>query len=214
MMSFRTSEPGDESSLSELLLWLSRMKLRLQAVRRDLERNEERVDNLLQDLIALESALVARGDSAVPMLPLGIQSLRAKPDSVKHKTDEVSAILESIAQPGADKLVIRPMVDGSALIQINGEKHFKLSPTLARLLEILADDSSYSDDNLVGWKTHAEIARWLEKKMGQQFSRHAVNQLVSRLRHELDTSSRLYRYFIQTHRRFGLRFALKSKTEA
>jgi len=121
--------------------------------------------------------------------------------------------LVALAEAGVEQLTIKWLPNRSAIVQVNTTTEFKLPKTLAYLLEILARDGTDSDDALVGWKTFAEVATALEKKIGRPYKRHGINQLVSRLRRTLVVRGKLNPLFVDTHDQFGLRFNLRREAK-
>jgi len=131
--------------------------------------------------------------------------------SAPRTNSEPWAVLESLAKTGIDRLEIEWLATGAALVRVNDGKPFKLAPALAHLLEILAQDSPVGNGAIVEWKSYPAVAGMLEKKLGRQYTKHAINQLVFRLRRVLVGTGEHNPFLIQTHRQFGLRFALKHK---
>jgi hypothetical protein len=104
--------------------------------------------------------------------------------------------------------------DGSADVRVDGGQLFTLPPALADLLAILAADRDSDHTGIVGWKPLETIARLIEKKTGRLITKHAVTQQIHRLRQELYERGRVNPWLVQTNRRLGARFALRSRQEA
>jgi hypothetical protein len=206
-------QPETKLQMSEILQVVRQTKLEMLAVRRVLERCEERADSALQYLRALESTLAAESQATMPGLGLVFAPLGTGTISGKYNSGESWSVLENLATVGVERLKILWLPDESALVQVNDAKAFKLSQTLGRLLEILAHDDTHADGALVGWKSYDEVAVDLGKKVGRHFEKHAINQLVFRLRRALVIRAKLNPLFVQSHRRFGLRFAVRRKEQ-
>jgi hypothetical protein len=201
-------QPESQLKKAQLLQVVRQSKQDLLAVLRAVSRCEERADSALQYLCGMERSLAAVCQAAVP----GLVSVGAPPKSktVSRRRNRKSwKKLEILARLGVARLEFQWLPSGSALVLVDDAPAFKLSRTLARLLEILAQDSTPSDDALVGWKSFAEVAFALEKKLGRRFTKHAINQLVSRLRFALVDRGQLNPFFVESHRRSGLRFLLR-----
>jgi len=89
--------------------------------------------------------------------------------------------------PVAHNLAIEQLGDGTTAATINGGKRITLPPALAALLETLAADDGASPDELVAWKSFERIREVLEKRLLRKYSRHAVSQLLWRLRGALNS---------------------------
>ncbi|MDX6614342.1 MAG: hypothetical protein QOD75_3528 [Blastocatellia bacterium] len=120
--------------------------------------------------------------------------------------------LRLLADSGVTTVESRPRSDGLTDVRIDAGKSFTLPPMLADLLSVLCLHSVPSDDRLVGWKTIDEVAILLGKRSGRLFTRHAVTQSIYRLRREIFKRGGANPYLIQTNRRRGVRFALKSES--
>jgi hypothetical protein len=84
-----------------------------------------------------------------------------------------------------------------------------LSPLVAVLMETLqADTGPTTDSCLVGWKSVGAIQAALKNATNQESTEHAVKQLVLRLRRLLENHGES-RSLVQSHRRFGYRFAVR-----
>lgn len=84
-----------------------------------------------------------------------------------------------------------------------------LSPKLGMLLEILlAEDGSPSGNSRNGWKARKELALRLGKQTGHRISKHALENLISRLKKELQDQAGLGT-LVQCERRLGVRVALQ-----
>jgi hypothetical protein len=126
---------------------------------------------------------------------------------------EAARTLKEMADAGVATLEIKPRSDGLSDARIDGGKAFTLPPMLADLLYVLSIDSGRSFDNMVGFKTFAEVAILLRKKAGKELTRRAVVQNIFRLRNELRTRGGVNPFLIQTNRRLGVRFALRRRVD-
>ncbi len=174
---------------------------KVEALRRSLERNEERADSVAQDLVALEQALAGGCESKLSRV--------APRASQPRRRTERSFLLELAAESGVQKLEVTRLANGQASIQIDGGPAFKLPATLSALLAVLAADTAKADGNLVGWKPISAVIGQLEKTLGRPFTPHAIHQLVSRLRAALAIKGGVNPFLVQSHRQYGLRFALR-----
>lgn len=133
----------------------------------------------------------------------------SSPPSVGRKADDPGLLLRRAAESGAGALAQRRLADGSWLVRVDAGKEFALPPMLGELLATLAWDSGLSSDGLVGWKTVGELGELVAKRTGQALTRHAVTQNVYRLRRALFERGNVNPHLVQTHHRYGLRFALR-----
>jgi hypothetical protein len=177
------------------------LRREVEALRRSLERNEERADSVAQRLVALEQGLGGECES---------KSCAPGPRPQK-KAVERSLLLELAAESGVQNLVLAQLGNGEASVQIDGGTTFKLSTTLSALLAALAADNGKSDGDLVGWKAVSALIGTLQKALDREFNPHAIHQLVSRLRTTLAVKGGVNPFLVQTHRRHGLRFALRKQ---
>lgn len=161
----------------------------------------------LADTIELDIEQLLGHVEAGTLAPAGVDCVVSGP----RKSPQVKRALRQTA-PGAFSVEFNPRTDGSAVVRIDDGKEFTLPPTLADLLAILCEDTGRSTDDLIGWKSIHEVVNWLQKKTGRRFTKRAVIQSVYRLRKELFKAS-VNPYMVQTNRRYGLRFALRRKSE-
>lgn len=109
-------------------------------------------------------------------------------------------------------LTMVPVPDWAGFtVGIDGGPEFYLPDALGQLLAVLATDTGHSTDDLVGWKTQEEVQAQLWIRTKRTFSRHAVQNLVCRLRKALQASGH-NKYLVQTDGKDGcLRFAQRRK---
>jgi len=194
------AERNDYSDPNGLTASFRRLLREVEALRRALERAEERADSVAQHLAALQQS-VGRCQS---------QSPDAHPNPAPHRPpSESSFLLKLAAQSGVQTLKIAQQPTGEASVWIDGANPFHLSLTLASLLSVLALAHPGTNDELVGWKSLAEVTEHLQKQLGRPFTPHAIHQLVSRLRSALAVSGGVNPFLVQTHPKLGLRFALR-----
>ncbi len=182
---------------------------------------ERKLDNRLRQLVERQKALINR-----------INRIEVEADSIAQELDELAGdctlpssrppkrekqedfrLLRDMAEEGVSWLEIKPRSDGLADVRIEGGKVFALPPVLADLLYVLAIDSGRTTDDLVGFKTLAEVTILLHKKAGKEFTRRSVTQNIFRLRNELRRRGGANPFLIQTNRRLGFRFALRRRTQ-
>jgi hypothetical protein len=198
-------QPEPQLKKAEILQVVRQSKQDLLAVLRALNRCEERADSALQYLCGMERSLAAECQAGVPGMVMVAASKESRIASGRRIRKSWKQLKE-LARLGVARLEFQWLPSGSAFVQVNDATVFKLSQTLARLLEILAKDSTPGNAALVGWKSYAEVAYALQKEFGRRFSKHAINQLVSRLRCALVDRGNLNPFFVESHRQFGLRF--------
>jgi len=93
------------------------------------------------------------------------------------------AVMRAEAEAGVASLKINRHADGSAEVSVNGRRPIRLRPQLAALLTVIAGAGGNVDDELLGWKTMAEIAAALSiNKRGRAVSPGDVPKIVFRLR--------------------------------
>lgn len=121
-------------------------------------------------------------------------------------TPEGHAALRDRAKTGVTNINIEPLSKGRARVTIDGGAEMELTPVLAGLMRALCEDSGFSDDGLVGFKTLADLTWLLGKNAKKHVKPHAVSAAVSRLRDAL--AAKGYNpYLVQTDHRLGYRFA-------
>ena len=117
-------------------------------------------------------------------------------------------VKEILAQKGAFLLEIVPGSNGDVIVRIDEGPPFPLSALLGELLLFLATAEKSPDDK-VGWRSRSDIAKHLAKaKGGRPPKRHAVNNLIHRLRDALEAHGENDR-FVHSSRTLGYRFALR-----
>ncbi|MCL4178285.1 MAG: hypothetical protein KJ072_11170 [Verrucomicrobia bacterium] len=175
---------------------------KLKRIAKQASKLEEAIDGLL-----------CESEGAAPLQSDGVRTKggsrgrrrsKSRPPAVPASTTRM--ILE--AAQGIPALGMNGAYDGGAVFIIN-ELEVKLPPKPAALLEILAADDRPSPDLLVGFKPRSEVEERLAKKFGLDPSNDALNNLIYRLRRELEKQAGLNRYYIQIQKHLGLRFALR-----
>jgi len=111
-------------------------------------------------------------------------------------------------EPTVHDLSMNEVGNHRAVAIFDGAKEVRMSAMLKDFLAILAADDEMSPDDLVGSKTFKRLRVLMEKKwVGHAFDRHAISQLLWRLRCALDDAG-LDRRLIQISRA-GARLRLK-----
>jgi hypothetical protein len=139
------------------------------------------------------------------------------PVSLKQRTHKhlLDTLIRS-AESGIVSFSAKRFANGCAEFEIEGSK-LTLSPRLADLLIALSEDVGQSDDDLVGWKTIAEISQlMLIQKYGpapknpsnREKEQHAVQQSIHRL-HNQFWLAKINPFLIQRNSKLGYRLALK-----
>jgi hypothetical protein len=162
--------------------------------------------NIENELMKFQKAF--GGAESAPIPDNGRPFRRTRKNDRRRDTDRR---LAELAEKGVVDLKIQKQPNGSAIVQIDGGKEFRLSPVLADLLLILSDDAWPTKDDLVGWKSWDEVAKRLGRKAGRPpMGRHTVSQNVLRLRKALELSGENPRW-VQSNRALGARFALRRR---
>jgi hypothetical protein len=117
------------------------------------------------------------------------------------------------APPLARCLKIKRNPDGSGIVQIDGEKPFRLPAGLTDFLEHLASDEAASADMLVAWKSRLALREWFQKQSGMPVGSNYVNKRVHDLRSAICVAG-IKRHVVHTHHRKGVRFALRRSSRA
>jgi hypothetical protein len=180
---------------------LAKTARRLAKLALKLDRLEEELTRIADDL----QLLIETSDD------MGSFTVNGPPGSpgTRRGRSEREANLRRLAQAGVDTVVMTRHADGSATVEIEKYPPLNLTPMLADLLKILCLHSGDSEIGpLAEYKPLADLALRLGERAGKDVSRHAVTQLVSRLRAALEESGG-NRYLVQTNRRHGCRFALR-----
>jgi len=181
---------------------LRRLEREAESLRRALNRAEERLYGFRETVRELlRGAETGAGDDFSP------------PRSRRRQRCDAVELLRLAAAAGVSKLEIKEDIDGAALVRVEGGREFALPPTLTGLLLALVSNTSSSADDLVGWKTHTELARLLGRRMHKTYKKQALINLVWRLR-VLMAVGGVNPFLVQTDPRRGVRFALKRKSAA
>ena len=173
---------------------------RLYKLARRIERLEEDVTNIADDLSALIEDIF-RGCA-------GASAARAagKAQGTNRTAAYWQDVLRGLARSGVGRVKVAREEDGSAHAAIGPLADVSLPPALADFLEILCADTGTSGDACVGWKPWDDIAILLGKKPNKA-GRHAVANLAYRLKALLAEHGG-NPFWIQSDRRRGFRFLL------
>lgn len=134
----------------------------LSDVIKDVERIVEKAERALEELYTIEWAL--QQHKAVPVGPGPEPPVPAGPAPVAHNC----------------RLEVQEK--GRATVTFAEGKQVSLPPALAVLTAILVSGEGGSPDELVAWKSLEGIGQLLEERLRRTYNRHAVLQLLSRLR--------------------------------
>jgi len=174
------------------------------AIRR-LEAREEELHGRRADRL---SVLIDR----IRMSGLRVEDKRLLLDAGLNELRDALADAQRRAEIGASCIVMEPLSNDSCVVKIDEYPSLTLSRALGAMLQVLCagdKDAASSMGHLVPWKTFGEISRRLGKKMGEApLSLSAVRGLICRLRKALREGGG-NRFFVQTNRRLGYRFALR-----
>jgi hypothetical protein len=158
------------------------LRSELRAVRAALERQVDRIDRMEQDLSVVIEAARAAGE------PINFSTLG-------H-------------MPVAHSLNYRRNADDSAEFQIDGGGYFYLPPRLSQVLLFLASAPKAGEDALVTWRSREDLVEFLQRQIGREIPTRYVNNIVHLLKNAFQKVG-LDRRLIQTHKRKGVRLALK-----
>lgn len=100
--------------------------------------------------------------------------------------------------------------DGRVVVTFDNAKQVALSRTLLEVLVILAADTGQSQDDLVAWKGFDQLGEMLGKRLDRKFDRHAISQLLYRLREALKAIDN-GRSLIESSPALGARVRLKRR---
>jgi hypothetical protein len=100
--------------------------------------------------------------------------------------------------------------DGRVVVTFDNVKQVALSRTLMEVLVLLAADTGQSPDDLVAWKGFDRLGEMLGKRLDRKFDRHAISQLLYRLREALKAIDN-GRSLIESSPALGARVRLKRR---
>ena len=103
--------------------------------------------------------------------------------------------------------------DGRVVVTFDNVKQVALSRALKEVLVILAADTGQSPDDLVTWKGFDQLGEMLGKRLDRKFNRHAISQLLYRLREALKAIDN-GRSLIESSPVLGARVRLKRRAVA
>jgi hypothetical protein len=175
------------------------LRSKLNGLQKNVSSLEERLYGLLCDLDGLVTLSVASPHLARHLPPAFSPELA---------WSERRRLLQQEAVAGARSVKITPLTNGAARIQIDGRPEISLPPAVAALLQILKADFGPQTDQMVGWKTIADIKQALLKRTGGAFTDRAAKQLVYRLRRKFEEHGE-NKFLIQSRRKLGYRIALR-----
>ncbi len=173
---------------------LTGLRSKLSGLQKNVSALEEHLDGVLCDLDGL---------AGLPDLPPHLPP----PSISDFALAERHRLLRQQASAGARSVKITPHANGAAHIQIDGRREVALPPAVAALFQILKDDFGTRTDQMVGWKTIAEIKQALVKRNVGSFTDRAVIELVYRLRRKFAACGE-NQFLIQSRRNLGYRLAL------
>jgi hypothetical protein len=181
----------------------------IRRVTRDLATIARKLEDLIAEVDRLGRRVERLGDTPRTWTgPAGGAPSGHPPYATRGARDPRTRALLAEAKGGAHAFSMDWCPDGSAMVSVNNGEAFHLAPLLAALLAILASKTGDDGGPLVGWKTRKEVLIRLAKEFGRKRQPRALNQLVYRLRNELEARG-VNRYLLQTKARAGLRFALQ-----
>jgi len=161
---------------------------------------EEAIDRVLRDAVELE-------DDAV----VSFSVARARPHR-GYANREEDELLRRMAETPVECVVIKRRPDDYADVCVGGGCWFVLPPRLADLLEILCARSPELSAGVVAWKPYALVIEALSLRSGKELTKHALTQLVLRLRQQLRQAG-ANPFLVQVNAHKGLRFAVRQTPE-
>ena len=176
----------------------------LRRLQHKLERLATRLADVGEDVDDAARAL----DLLVSALPGALAVVPPSGPRPRPVTREARGVLRAEADAGVPSLEMVRHADGSLEVSVNGRRSFRLPPLLAMLLCILVAPGATADDGLMGWRSKAEVAAALGKQAERAVSPRDVTRVVHRLRTAFHDAGENW-FLIQTHRRLGVRFALR-----
>jgi len=180
---------------------LSRMLRQLMG---QIGRAEELADAIAFEIVALKRALEADASGGLTMI--AGEALGRARDA--RRLSMRAEALRNAATGGARKLEIRMRARGEALVRVDEGKWFELPRTVASLLWVLAYGAPRDAGGFSEWQTFDAVVEQLARKTGRKSSRHAVTQIVYRLR-GLMARSGANPYLVQVNRQRGLRLLIR-----
>lgn len=197
----KTQTRTTEQRLYGALRQLRRLAETAALLQRRVSSAEEQIDSLVREIHALVDEIAAlldvdaasAGASRAVRRRMTTSRQRKSPDAVALRAASVDMVM------GAR---------GASRITIDGGKALRLAPRLAVFLRILASDDAPAAGVTVGWKPKYEVAGRMEKRFGQPFRLHTLDNLASRLRSALEEVGEPPA-LMQTDRQLGMRFAVQ-----
>jgi len=190
-------------------------------VTKSFQSGPQKVLERLADVIEVCDDLVEQIDT----LSLAVDDIKQRLSDLAEEKPDLNAILQPVKRPPKRRpdppvpSVAYPLTvalkwgPNSVEARIDAQS-VRLSPKLGLLLEsLLADDMGGTSDARSGWKTRAELVVRLGKLTGKAVTKHALENLISRLKKELRNQARLD-LLVQSDQRLGVRFALRKYAAA
>jgi hypothetical protein len=162
---------------------------------KNLRRFREKLEALRWELCLVERALLARVAGEPTYRP---PAPAPKPPNPKPVVQSCSLV---------------SLAGGAAKATFDNGMLVTLPSALAELVAILSSEEGQSPDELVPWKSLDRMAEVLEKRLGRKFDRHAVTQLLWRLR-GLFKSAGIDVWLIESARELGARLRLKRRARS
>ena len=175
-----------------------RLRQRMNKLQRMLGDAEKLSDDIAMDQVEFEEALSKLMLLFGGGLPLGPNQAPNGPTGPRQF-------------PRAKDLDVQPDPEGapgSAQVRIDGGPPVHLPSRLTQLLDLLAADTLFSTDELIGWKRLEDLAKSMSARIGKPVNDHYVSALIRRLRVKLIGTGQYDWTLVQTDRHWGARFAL------
>jgi hypothetical protein len=191
--------PNNSTSLKRKQnLPLAQIRQKLLRVKKRVGRLDDDIDDIYQefdDLVNDPAAPHARRPLSASVRPAGVPSAKDRE-------------LQRLAKEGVAALALTFQSNGSGSLKIDGRDRIPLPPRLAALAAGLILDTGHSPDQLVSWKSDAEIIAALERRTQKKYRRHTFNHLFYLLRAALKDKDE-NPWLVMRDPKFGSRFALR-----
>ena len=182
-------------SIQDAIEEMQRMLRQIEQQEKNLRRFREKFEALRWELCVIERVLLARDAGAPPY----------RPPAPAPRTPNPKPVVQNCSLVGLAGGATEAMFDNGAKVT--------LPWALAELVAILSSEEGQSPDELVPWKSLDRIGELLGKRLGREFDRHAVSQLLWRLR-GLFKSAGINQWLIESERKLGARLRLKRRTRS
>jgi hypothetical protein len=184
-------------SIQDAIEEMQRMLRQIDHQEKNLKRFREKLEALRWELCMIERVLLARGEGA---------------GTPPHRPS-ASAPRPPIPKPVVQNCTLAGVAGGASEATLDNGAIVTLPTALAELLAILASEEGQSPDELVPWKSLDRMGELLGQRLGRKFDRHAVSQLLWRLRGHFKSAG-ISEWLIESARELGARLRLKRRAHS